>query len=185
MLSIVATSQPTTVWLLLYPDGVSPDPNGGHATILHSLEYGTGALAESFAIHQAFDWLGVAETHADIFAEGEWLTVEQLVAMRTEACDWLEQGRIFAVSYERQGHIARYQLDSDFKPWPVVAEVIRGFGLTQTPDPSQPGFRTRTAGLQQRAAGRYLPHALWIALTPYVPHWLSVARATLPDVLRS
>jgi len=133
MLSIVATSQPTTVWLLLHPDGVSPDPNGGQATILHSLEYGTGALAESFAIHQAFDWLGVAETHADIFAEGEWLTVEQLVAMRTEACDWLEQGRIFAVSYERQGHIARYQLDSDFKPWPVVAEVIRGFGPDADP----------------------------------------------------
>lgn len=128
MLSIVTTSQPATVWLLLHPDGISPDPYGGQATILHSLEYGAGALAENFAIQQAFDWLGVAETQADIFAKGEWLTVEQLAAIRAEACDWLVQDRIFAVSYEGQDHVARYQLDGDDKPWPVVADVIRAFG---------------------------------------------------------
>lgn len=128
MLSIVATSRTATVWLLLHPDGVSPDPHGGQATILHSLEYGAGALAENFAIQQAFEWLGVAETHADIIAEGEWLTVEQLATICTEARDWLEQGRIFAVSYEGQDHVARYQLDGDYKPWPVVADVIRAFG---------------------------------------------------------
>ncbi len=66
MLSIVATSRPATVWLLLHPDGVSPNPHGGQVTILRSLEYGAGAQAENFAIQQAFEWLGVAETQADI-----------------------------------------------------------------------------------------------------------------------
>lgn len=116
MLSIVATSRPATVWLLLHPDGVSPNPHGGQATILHSLEYGAGALAENFAIQQAFEWLGVARTQADIIAEGGWLTMEQLAAIRTEARDWLQQGRIFTVSYDGQDHVARYQLDGDYKP---------------------------------------------------------------------
>lgn len=120
MLSIVATSRPAMVWLLLHPGDVSPDPHSGQVTILHSLEYGAGALAENFAIQQAFEWLGVAETHADIITKGKWLTVEQLAAIRAEASYWLEQGRIFAVSYEGQDHVARYQLDDDYKQWPVV-----------------------------------------------------------------
>lgn len=133
MLSIVVTSRPATVWLLLHPDGLSPDPHGGQATILHSLQYSSGALAENFAIQQAFEWLGVAETHADIIAKAEWLTLEQLSAIRAEARDWLEQGRIFAVSYEGQQHVARYQLHDDYKPWPVIADVIRAFASDADP----------------------------------------------------
>lgn len=127
MLSIVVTSRPATVCLLLRPGSLIPDALGGQATILHSLQYSTGSLAESFAIHQTFERLEVAETHADIIAKGEWLTLEQLSAIRAEARGWLEQGRIFAVSYEGQDRVARYQPDGGYKPRPVVADVIREF----------------------------------------------------------
>ena len=75
-------------------------------------------------------------TIQDIFADGEWLTAEQLNALQAAppankshpASDWKRRGRVFSVSWHGREYFARYQFDALYQPLPVIRDILAAFG---------------------------------------------------------
>ena len=72
----------------------------------------------------------------EVFAQGEWLTAEQLNALQATppsnkahpASDWKRRGRVFGVSYRGREYFARYQFDALYQPLPVIRDILAAFG---------------------------------------------------------
>jgi len=72
----------------------------------------------------------------ELFAEGDWLTAEQLNALQATpaankahpAADWKRRGRVFSVNYRGKEYFARYQFDALYQPLPIVKNVLASFG---------------------------------------------------------
>ena len=76
------------------------------------------------------------EAIQDIFAAGEWLTVEQINATGTTSAanradlvsDWKSRGHVFSVDYRGKEYFPRYQFDALHRPLPIIAEILAAFG---------------------------------------------------------
>lgn len=76
-----------------------------------------------------------------VFAEGDWLTTDQLHALQADpprnksqpASDWKRRGRIFGVSRGGREYFARYQFDAMYEPLPVIRDVLKAFGDVADP----------------------------------------------------
>jgi hypothetical protein len=69
-----------------------------------------------------------AQTIREVLQVGEWLTVEQLDALRCPMSDWKRQRLIFSVEYEGREFFARYQFDSGYQPLPIIQEILTALG---------------------------------------------------------
>ena len=75
-------------------------------------------------------------TIQQVFAEGEWLTAEQLNALQATppankahpASDWKRRGRVFSVNYRGKEYFTRFQFDALYQPLPIIKEVLAAFG---------------------------------------------------------
>ena len=80
-------------------------------------------------------------TVQQVYAEGDWLTAEQLNALQSEppantshpASDWKRRGRIFSVNYGGKEYFARYQFDALYQPLPIIKDILRAFGGVADP----------------------------------------------------
>jgi hypothetical protein len=80
-------------------------------------------------------------TLRQVFAEGDWLTAEQLNVLQADpprsksqpASDWKRRGRIFSISRGGREYFARYQFDAMYEPLPVIREVLKAFGSVADP----------------------------------------------------
>ncbi|KVV46727.1 hypothetical protein WK92_24545 [Burkholderia ubonensis] len=76
------------------------------------------------------------ETMRTIFAQGDWLTAEQINARQTmppankaqPASDWQRRGHIFSVSIGGKEYFAAYQFDDMCQPLPVIREILAALG---------------------------------------------------------
>lgn len=81
------------------------------------------------------------ETVKQVFAEGEWLTSEEINRLQANppgnrampASDWKRRGRIFSVTYNGKEYFARYQFDALYQPLPVIRKVLEAFGEVADP----------------------------------------------------
>ena len=97
-------------------------------------ELATGMLEPNIELVE--DRVRRMQTIRQVFAEGEWLTAEQLNALQTEppankshpASDWKRRGRIISVNYGGKEYFARYQFDALYQPLPIIRDVIKAFG---------------------------------------------------------
>jgi hypothetical protein len=72
----------------------------------------------------------------EVFAEGDWLTAEQVNALQANppankahpASDWKRRGRVFSVSYRGKEYFAGYQFDALYQPLPIIREILAAFG---------------------------------------------------------
>jgi hypothetical protein len=75
-------------------------------------------------------------TIQELFADGEWLTAEQLNALQATppankahpASDWKRRGRVFSVNYRGKEYFARYQFDALYQPLPIIKDILAAFG---------------------------------------------------------
>lgn len=75
-------------------------------------------------------------TLREVFAEGDWLSSEQLNALQATppknksqpASDWKRRGRLFSVSHGGKEYFASYQFDAMFEPLPVIRDVLGALG---------------------------------------------------------
>jgi hypothetical protein len=75
-------------------------------------------------------------TIQEVFAEGEWLTAEQLNALQATppankahpVADWKRRGRVFSVNYRGKEYFARYQFDALYQPLPIIKDILAAFG---------------------------------------------------------
>lgn len=76
-----------------------------------------------------------------VFAEGDWLTAEQINSLQAEppankshpASDWKRRARIFSVNYGGKEYFARYQFDALYQPLPVIKDILKAFGAVADP----------------------------------------------------
>lgn len=102
-------------------------------------EIATGLLEPSSELLE--DRVQRMHTLRQVFAEGDWLTSEQLNALQDAppksksqpASDWKRRGRIFSVSRGGREYFARYQFDAMYEPLPVIREVLEAFGDVADP----------------------------------------------------
>lgn len=81
------------------------------------------------------------ETVRQVFAEGEWLTAEDINRLQPTppankalpASDWKRRGRIFSVAYNGREYFARYQFDALYQPLPIIRRVLDAFGEAADP----------------------------------------------------
>ena len=81
------------------------------------------------------------KTLRQVFAEGDWLSAEQLNALQDKpprnksqpASDWKRRGRVFAVSHGSREYYPRYQFDAMYEPLPIIREVLTAFGEVADP----------------------------------------------------
>lgn len=81
------------------------------------------------------------ETLREVFAEGDWLSAEQLNRLQENppksksqpASDWKRRGRVFSVGRGGLEYFARYQFDAMYEPLPVIREVLEAFGEVADP----------------------------------------------------
>lgn len=105
----------------------------------HLAEIATGLLEPSSELME--DRVQRMRTLRQVFAEGDWLTSEQLNALQDAppksksqpASDWKRRGRVFSVSRGGREYFARYQFDAMYEPLPVVREVLEAFGDVADP----------------------------------------------------
>jgi len=72
----------------------------------------------------------------DVFAEGDWLTAEQINALQANppankahpASDWKRRGRVFSVQYRGKEYFPGYQFDALCQPLPIIKEILAAFG---------------------------------------------------------
>lgn len=94
----------------------------------------------------------------EVFAEGEWLTAEQLNALQAKppankahpAADWKRRGRVFSVNYRGKEYFARYQLDALYQPLPVIKDILVAFGEVADTWPLAAWFHFPSPWLVQR-----------------------------------
>jgi hypothetical protein len=80
-------------------------------------------------------------TLRQVFAEGDWLTSEQLNSLQDAppksksqpASDWKRRGRVYSVGRGGREYFARYQFDAMYEPLPVVRDVLEAFGHVADP----------------------------------------------------
>jgi hypothetical protein len=97
-------------------------------------EIATGFVEPDLELVQ--ERLNRMRTVQDVFAEGEWLTAEQINALQATppankahpASDWKRRGRVFSVNYRGKEYFARYQFDALYQPLPIIKEVLASFG---------------------------------------------------------
>lgn len=102
-------------------------------------EIATGLLEPSSEL--LVDRVQRMQTLRQVFAEGDWLTSEQLNALQDTppksksqpASDWKRRGRIYSVSRGGREYFARYQFDATYGPLPVIREVLEAFGDVADP----------------------------------------------------
>ena len=102
-------------------------------------EIATGLLEPSSELLE--DRVQRMRTLRQVFAEGDWLTSEQLNALQETspksksqpASDWKRRGRIYGVSRGGREYFARYQFDAMYEPLPVIREVLDAFGEVSDP----------------------------------------------------
>ncbi len=100
----------------------------------HLAELASGLLEPSSELLE--DRVHRMHTMRQVFAEGDWLTSEQLHALQADppksksqpASDWKRRGRIFGVSRGGREYFARYQFDAMYEPLPVIRDVLKAFG---------------------------------------------------------
>ena len=81
------------------------------------------------------------QTIKQVFAEGDWLTAEQLNALQPQppankahpASDWKRRGRIFGVNHGGKEYFARYQFDALYQPLPIIKDILRAHGEVADP----------------------------------------------------
>ncbi len=81
------------------------------------------------------------KTVQEVFTEGEWITAEQINAEQPEppankshpASDWKRRKRIFSVNHGNKEYFARYQLDANYRPLPIVKDILKAFGEVADP----------------------------------------------------
>lgn len=112
--------------------------NAGQGAVLeradHLAELAAGLLEPSSELLE--DRVRRMQTLRQVFAEGDWLTAEQLNALQAAppknrshpASDWKRRGRIYGVSHGGREYFARYQFDALYQPLPVVRDVLKAFG---------------------------------------------------------
>ena len=97
-------------------------------------ELATGMLEPNVELVE--DRVRRMQTIRQVFADGEWLTAEQLNTLQPEssankslpASDWKRRGRIFSVNYGGKEYFARYQFDVMYQPLPIVKDILKAFG---------------------------------------------------------
>lgn len=97
-------------------------------------EIATGLLEPNAELLE--DRLRRMQTMRQIFAEGDWLTAEQLNVLQQSppknkahpASDWKRRGRAFSVSHGGREYFARYQFDAMYQPLPVIRDVLKAYG---------------------------------------------------------
>ncbi len=75
-------------------------------------------------------------TLVQVFAEGDWLTSEELNALQPTppankshpASDWKRRGRIYSVNHAGREYFARYQFDGQYQPLPIMRDVLAALG---------------------------------------------------------
>ena len=100
----------------------------------HLAEIATGLLEPSSELME--DRVQRMRTLRQVFAEGDWLTSEQLNSLQDAppksksqpASDWKRRGRVFSVSRGGREYFARYQFDAMYEPLPVIRDVLKEFG---------------------------------------------------------
>lgn len=99
----------------------------------------TGMLEPSIELVE--DRVHRMKTLQQVFAEGDWLTAEQINALQAEppankshpASDWKRRARIFSVNYGGKEYFARYQLDALYQPLPIIKDLLKAFGEVADP----------------------------------------------------
>jgi len=102
-------------------------------------ELATGMLEPSIELVE--DRVHRMKTVQQVFAEGDWITAEQINALQAEppatkshpASDWKRRARIFSVNYGGKEYFARYQFDALYQPLPVIKDILRAFGAVADP----------------------------------------------------
>lgn len=105
----------------------------------HLAEIAAGLLEPSSELLE--DRVQRMHTLRQVFAEGDWLTSEQLNTLQAvppksnsqPASDWKRRGRIFSVSHGGREYFARYQFDAMYEPLPVIRPVLEAFGEVADP----------------------------------------------------
>jgi hypothetical protein len=115
----------------------------GQASVLERAdrlaELATGMLEPSTELIE--DRVHRMKTVQQVFAEGDWITAEQVNALQTEppsnkahpASDWKRRGRIFSVNYGGKEYFARYQFDALYQPLSIIKEILKAFGEVADP----------------------------------------------------
>jgi hypothetical protein len=81
------------------------------------------------------------KTVEQVFAEGHWITAEQINALQAEppanksrpASDWKRRARIFSVNDDGKEYYARYQFDALYQPLPIIEDILKAFGAVADP----------------------------------------------------
>jgi len=81
------------------------------------------------------------KTVRQVFAQGEWLTAEEINRLQVSApsnkalpaSDWKRRGRVFAVPYNGKEYFGRFQFDAMYQPLPVMRRVLEAFGEVADP----------------------------------------------------
>lgn len=105
----------------------------------HLAEIATGLLEPSSELME--DRVQRMRTLRQVFAQGDWLTSEQLNSLQDAppksksqpASDWKRRGRVYSVSRGGREYFARYQFDAMYEPLPVMREVLEAFGDVADP----------------------------------------------------
>lgn len=102
-------------------------------------ELATGMLEPSVELVE--DRVHRMKTVQQVFAEGDWITGEQINALQADppankshpASDWKRRGRIFSVNYGGKEYFARYQFDALYQPLPIIKDILKAFGAVADP----------------------------------------------------
>jgi len=105
----------------------------------HLAEIATGLLEPSSELME--DRVQRMRTLRQVFAQGDWLTSEQLNSLQDAppksksqpASDWKRRGRVYSVSRGGREYFARYQFDAMYEPLPVMRDVLDAFGDVADP----------------------------------------------------
>ena len=110
----------------------------------------TGMLEPSIELVE--DRVHRMKTVRQVFAEGDWITAEQINALQAEppankahpASDWKRRGRVFSVNHSGKEYFARYQFDALYQPLSIVKAWPRPATLTvMLPFPSGTAVSTK------------------------------------------
>jgi hypothetical protein len=98
-------------------------------------ELASGMLQPSVELIE--DRMRRMDTVRQVFAQGEWLTAEQINALQATpqankshpASDWKRRGRIFSVNYGGKEYFPRYVFDAMYQPLPIIKDILKALGL--------------------------------------------------------
>jgi hypothetical protein len=102
-------------------------------------ELATGMVAPNVELVE--DRVRRMKTVQQVFAEGDWITAEQINALQAEppankshpASDWKRRGRIFSVNYGGKEYFPRYLFDALYQPLPIIKDILKACGTVADP----------------------------------------------------